>query len=93
MTITEQIHQVFGEAMALPIEARMILVESLIEASPCDTDIPGVPGQQVDKNEAGRLWIEECKRRWKEVESGQSELVDAEIVLREAKARVERHIK
>ncbi len=93
MTITEQMHQVFGEAMALPVEARMILVESLIQASPCDADIPDVPGEQIDENESRRLWLEVCKRRWEAVESGQSDLVDAQSVLAEAKARLERQRK
>ena len=32
-----------------------------------------------------KLWLEVCKRRWEAVESGQSDLVDAQSVLAEAK--------
>ncbi len=91
MNTTEQIHQVFDDAMALPVEARMVLVESLIQSSPMDT--PDVPGEKIDENESRRLWLEVCKQRWEAIESEQSESVDAQTVLAEAKARLERRRK
>ena len=63
------IEKVLDEALSLPAEARIDLVEKLLESL-------NLPTQE----EVDRLWAEEAERRVSQVDKGEAELIPAEEV-------------
>jgi len=63
------IEKVLNEALSLPAEARINLVEKLIESL-------NLPTQA----EVDRLWAEEAERRVSQIDKGEVELISAEEV-------------
>jgi len=61
--------KVFNEALALPADARVSLVEKLIAS----LNLPTQP--EIDK-----LWAEEAERRIEQIDSGKVKLVDGKKV-------------
>ncbi len=76
MTVEEK---VFDEALSLPVEARLTLVERLIVSL-------NLPTQQ----ETDRLWAEEAERRVSEVEKGEVELIPGEEVFSKIRGKYRR---
>lgn len=73
------VEQLMEQALALPQEARLALAELLVASA-----------SQPPDPEVERKQLEEIRRRLQEVESGQVELVPAEMVLREVREAVAR---
>ena len=63
------IEKVLDEALSLPAEARIDLVEKLLESLNLPT-----------REEVDRLWAEEAERRVSQIDKGEAELIPAEEV-------------
>ena len=72
-TLTDR---VIDEALSLPADARLNLVEKLLTS----LNLP------VDK-EIERLWAEEAERRVRQIEAGQAKLVPGEEVFKRVRAK------
>jgi putative addiction module component (TIGR02574 family) len=70
------VQKVTEEALGLPVDARIGLVEQLLESL-------NPPPQPTFE----RLWAEECERRVAEIERGEVELVPAETVFGNLRAK------
>jgi len=70
------IEQLRSEAFKLPHHERARLARELIESLDDDAELE-------------RMWYEEAERRLREIESGDAELIPAEEVFAEARARLE----
>ncbi len=63
------IEKVLAEALSLPAEARIDLVEKLLES----LNLP-------IREEVDRLWAEEAERRVSQIDKGEAEIIPAEEV-------------
>jgi putative addiction module component (TIGR02574 family) len=63
------IEKVLNEALSLPAEARISLIEKLLESLNTPTQA-----------EVDRLWAEEAERRVSQIDKGEVELIPAEEV-------------
>lgn len=72
-------NHVFDDALSLPAEERLALVERLLESlnSPIDPEIE-------------RLWAEEAERRIEQFDRGEVEAIPAEKVFADLRARFAR---
>ena len=68
--------RVIDEALSLPADARLNLVEKLLTS----LNLP------VDE-EIARLWEEESERRVSQIEAGEAKLVPGEVVFRRVRAK------
>jgi putative addiction module component (TIGR02574 family) len=73
MTAAER---VFDQALSLPADARLSLVEKLLVSLNLPT-----------QGEVDRLWAEEAERRVSQIERGEVELVSGEEVFRKIRGR------
>ena len=73
MTAAEK---VFDEALSLPEDARVSLVEKLLVSLNLPT-----------RDEIDRLWAEEAERRVSQVEKGEVELIPGEDVFRKIRGK------
>jgi putative addiction module component (TIGR02574 family) len=64
--------QVFQGHLELSEQDRVELIELLKESL-----------EHKPRSELDRLWLEECRRRWQEVESGDVEALDGDAVFHE----------
>lgn len=76
MTATERVME---EALSLPADARLTLIEKLVSS----LNLPVDP-------EIERLWAEEAERRVSEVEAGKAKLVPGEVVFSRLKTKYSR---
>jgi len=74
--MTTSTARVFDDALALPVEQRLELVDVLLGSLNAPLD----PGME-------RLWAEEVERRVAQIESGEAALVDGESAFAELRAR------
>ncbi len=74
--ITEK---VLDEALALPVDERISLVDQLIASLNLPT-----------QGEVDRLWAEEAERRLAQIERGEVELISGEKVFAEMRAKYRR---
>lgn len=70
------IDRVTDEALSLPVDARLDLVEKLLASLNLPT------GEEID-----RLWAEEVERRVAKVDSGEARLVPGEAVFERIQAK------
>ena len=65
------LEQIYDEALSLPAETRMLLIDKLLESLnlPIQTDID-------------TLWAEEAERRVSQIDNGEIELIPAEDVFK-----------
>jgi putative addiction module component (TIGR02574 family) len=73
-----QIEELTDEALGLPIEARALLADRLIESL------------AQNASEIDRLWIKEIERRREEVRSGRSKTIPASEVFEAARKAIAR---
>jgi putative addiction module component (TIGR02574 family) len=68
--------RVFDDALALPVEQRLALVNVLLDSlnSPIDPQIE-------------RLWMDEAERRVAQIESGEATLIDGEEAFSRLRAK------
>ena len=71
--------KVFDEALSLPADARMILVERLLNSLNLPTQ------RKIDK-----LWAEEAERRVSQIDNGEVELVPGEEVFARVRKKYKR---
>ena len=69
MTMVEIINKVMDEALSLPADARVSLVERLIAS----LNLPTLP-------EIDQLWAEEAERRVSQIDRGEVQLISGEKV-------------
>jgi len=68
--------QVVDQALSLPADARLILVEKLLASLSLPVD-----------EEIARLWAEEAERRISQIEAGEARLIPGEEVFRKIRAK------
>jgi putative addiction module component (TIGR02574 family) len=78
-TVTTVIDRVTEEALSLPTDARLGLVEKLLTS----LNLP------IDE-EINRLWAEEAERRANQIEDGEAKLVPGEEVFAKIRAKHKR---
>jgi putative addiction module component (TIGR02574 family) len=71
--------KVFNEALSLPSDARMSLVEKLLASLNLPTD-----------TEIDRLWAEEAEKRVSQIDRGEVELVSGEEVFAKIRRKYQR---
>jgi putative addiction module component (TIGR02574 family) len=71
--------RVIEEALSLPADVRLSLIEKLITSLNLPTD-----------EEINRLWAEEAERRVSQIEAGEVKLVPGEEVFSKIRAKYER---
>ena len=76
MTAAER---VFDQALSLPADARLSLVDKLLVSLNLPT-----------QGEVDRLWAEEAERRVSQIENGEVELVSGEEVFRKIRGKYRR---
>jgi len=72
-------HRVIEEALSLPADVRLSLVEKLLTSLNLPTD------EEID-----RLWAEEAERRVSQIEDGEVKLVPGEEVFSKIRAKYEK---
>jgi len=71
--------KVFDEALALPADARIGLIEKLLTS----LNLPIQP-------EIDRLWAEEAEQRFAQITHGETELIPADFVFNEIRAKYQK---
>jgi len=74
--MTAMTDRIFEEAMMMPVEIRLNLVEKLIKSLNLPMD-----------DEIERLWAEEAERRIVQIEAGEAKLVPGEEVFSRIRAK------
>lgn len=72
-------HRVIEEALSLPADVRLKLVEKLLTSLNLPTD-----------EEINRLWAEEAERRVSQIEAGEVKMVPGEEVFSKIQAKYEK---
>ena len=72
-------HRVIEEALSLPADVRLSLVEKLLTSLNLPTD------EEID-----RLWAEEAERRVSQIEAGEVKLVPGEEVFSKIRVKYEK---
>ena len=75
----EDLEKIYHEALSLPADARMSLIERLLSSLHLPTQA-----------EIDRLWAEEAERRVSQIEQDQVELVSGEEVFEKIRAKYRR---
>ena len=71
--------KVFSEALSLPSDARMSLVEKLLASLNLPTDV-----------EIDRLWAEEAERRVSQIDRGDAKLISGDEVFAKIRRKYQR---
>ncbi len=72
-------NHVFEDALALPTDERLVLVERLLES------LTPAPSAEID-----RLWAEEAERRIDQIDRGEAKTIPAEVVFQRIRAKYAR---
>jgi putative addiction module component (TIGR02574 family) len=72
-------NHVFEDALALPTDERLVLVERLLESlNPAPSD------------EIARLWAEEAEQRIDQIDRGEARTIPADVVFQKVQAKLAR---
>ena len=69
-------NKIYEQALNLPTDARMVLIDKLLHSTNLPTQ------QEIDK-----LWAKEVERRCKDIETGKAKLIPGEEVFRKIRQR------
>lgn len=81
-TAAMAVEKILQEALALPPEERVRIANALYESVGPDDD-----GEELSEEEWNVAWAAELDRRMKEVDEGRAEMIPAEQVFAELRAR------
>ncbi len=76
MTSLAMTNKIYEQALDLPTDDRMVLIDKLLHSANLPTQL------EIDK-----LWAEEVERRSKDIESGKAKLIPGEEVFRKIRKR------
>jgi len=76
MTSLAMTNKIFEQALDLPADARMVLIDKLLHSANLPTQ------SEIDK-----LWAEEVEKRCKDLESGKAKLIPGDEVFKKIRRR------